>query len=95
MSLYDVAKLSGPSAMRPVDRDTMRAAVDAKSAKPADVVDEGVSVETGAKISAGTVPVNEDRVKEIRSALRDGSYPINPAEITDALIAARLMLSVG
>ena len=39
--------------------------------------------------------MNSERVSEIRRALRDGSYPIVPAEITDAIIAARLMLSVG
>lgn len=39
-----------------------------------------------------TAPVDHERVAEIREALRDGTYPIVPARIADALIAARLTL---
>lgn len=52
----------------------------------------GVAVELRAAVSAGQPPVDNSRVEEIRNALRDGSYPIVPAQIADALIAARLML---
>jgi negative regulator of flagellin synthesis FlgM len=56
---------------------------------------QGVSVEVAIRIEAGQPPVNTDRVAEIRSALQDGSYPIVPVEIADALIAARLMMGYG
>ncbi len=32
-------------------------------------------------------------MQQIRDALKEGSYPIMPAKIADAMIAARLMLS--
>lgn len=40
--------------------------------------------------SGSTPPVDNDRVEEIRKAIRDGSYPVLPVEIADALIAAKL-----
>lgn len=48
----------------------------------------GVSVEVAAPAQSGP-PVDNDRVAEIRSALRDGTYPIVPAKIADAIIAAQ------
>jgi negative regulator of flagellin synthesis FlgM len=33
-------------------------------------------------------------VQEIRNALRDGSYPLVPAKIADAMIAAQVSLSL-
>ena len=101
MSLYDLSKLSGAPSVRGVGRELGRDLAGSKAAstaapqRAAPVADQGVSVETGSRISAGSVPKDQDRVAEIRNALRDGSYPIVPAKITDALIAARLMLSNG
>ncbi|MCL6251673.1 flagellar biosynthesis anti-sigma factor FlgM [Altererythrobacter sp. KTW20L] len=97
MSLYDISRLSGPAAMRPVARDMPEARTgakpEAKSAQSAPAADGGIAVETGARVATGPVPVQQDRVAEIRDALKNGSYPIVPAQITDAVIAARLMLS--
>ncbi len=94
MALYDITRLSGPGALRPVARDmaTTSSKAEAKPARPAQAADAGIAVETGSRISAGTVPVEQDRVAQIRDALKDGSYPILPAQISDAIIAARLML---
>jgi len=39
-------------------------------------------------------PVDAERVQEIRNALRDGSYPLVPAKIADAMIAAQVSLSL-
>ena len=56
----------------------------------------GKSREAQAPISksvsnAGTsAPINHDRVAEIRKALETDSYPLIPAEIADAMIAADL-----
>jgi negative regulator of flagellin synthesis FlgM len=97
MSLYDVNRLSGPAALRPVARDMPEARTgsrtEARPAQSAPLADSGIAVETGSRVATGPVPVQQDRVAEIRSALKDGSYPIVPAQITDAVIAARLMLS--
>ncbi|MCB2065033.1 MAG: flagellar biosynthesis anti-sigma factor FlgM [Erythrobacter sp.] len=95
MSLYDVSKLSG---VLPV-RGTTRELTGERSASHAETVDapsdKGVAVQTGTRVSAGPVPTDDNRVAQIRAALRDGSYPIVPAKIADAMIAARIMLSDG
>ena len=96
MSLYDVSRLTGSTPLRAVgSRDS--AARTAATPREAGIApaDQGVSVETGSRVAAGSVPVDSDRVATIKEALRDGSYPIVPARITDALIAARLMLSTN
>lgn len=37
-------------------------------------------------------PVDADRVAQIRKAVEDGSYPVIPARIADAMIAAGMFL---
>ncbi|GMN01777.1 flagellar biosynthesis anti-sigma factor FlgM [Erythrobacter sp. MTPC3] len=64
----------------------------APNARPAPAPEQGVSVEVRGTTDAGSPIVDSTRVAEIRDALKDGSYPIVPSEIADALIAARLML---
>lgn len=39
-------------------------------------------------------PVDVDRVNEIRRAIEQGRYPIVPAQIADAMIAAGFLLKV-
>ena len=52
-----------------------------------------VVAETGArdavKVMAAKPPVDLDRVRLIKEALREGRYPIMPAKIADSIIAAR------
>lgn len=43
-------------------------------------------------LDAGEVPINAERVREIRKALENGTYPILPATIADGIIAAGLIL---
>ncbi len=57
--------------------------------------DAGVAVEAGPSFAGDTPPMDVERVEEIRRALEDGSYPVVPTRIADAMIAARLMLSVS
>ncbi|MEM1051697.1 MAG: flagellar biosynthesis anti-sigma factor FlgM [Pseudomonadota bacterium] len=54
----------------------------------------GIAVEIAAPAQNGP-PVDNDRVAEIRSALRDGSYPLVPAKIADAMIAAQLKFEIA
>ena len=54
----------------------------------------GVAVEI-ATPAANKPPVDNDRVAEIRSALRDGTYPLVPAKIADAMIAAQLKFEIA
>lgn len=96
MALYDISRLTGPGALRPVARDFAaggKGEARTAPAAPSLPADKGLAVETGSRVAAGPAPVDQDRVAQIREALRDGSYPIIPAQISDAIIAARLMLS--
>lgn len=54
----------------------------------------GVSIEVEPSSDTLTPPVDQDRVAQIRDALRDGSYPLVPTEIVDAMIAARLSMGI-
>lgn len=49
-------------------------------------------VALGDTLDAGDVPVNADRVRDIRKALESGTYPILPTSVADAIIAAGLIL---
>jgi negative regulator of flagellin synthesis FlgM len=49
-------------------------------------------VQTSVATAAGTVPVDQDRVTQIRQAVQDGTYPIIPTRIGDAMIAAGALL---
>jgi negative regulator of flagellin synthesis FlgM len=50
------------------------------------------SVETSLTTSAGSPPVDIDRTTQIRQAVQNGSYPIIPTKIGDAMIAAGVLL---
>ena len=56
---------------------------------------DGIRVETAPSADLGQVPINAERVGEIRSALQNGTYPILPTRIADAMIAARFLLSTA
>ena len=95
MSPYDVTRLSPSAPLRDIAAGKERAIARPGTPQAHTAPQEGVTVSTEAKISAGSARIDAERVSQIRDALRDGSYPIVPAKITDAIIAARLMLSGG
>ncbi len=43
-------------------------------------------------LDPGQPPVDAERVSVIRKAIESGTYPLNPAKIADAVIAAGLLL---
>jgi negative regulator of flagellin synthesis FlgM len=45
-----------------------------------------------AALDPGEPPVDTDRVALIRKAIEEGTYPVVPARIADAVIAAGLLL---
>jgi negative regulator of flagellin synthesis FlgM len=53
------------------------------------------TVVRGEALDPGEAPVNLDRVKEIRRAIENGTYPILPTKVADAIIAAGLLLKVS
>jgi negative regulator of flagellin synthesis FlgM len=54
--------------------------------------DTAPAVELSEAVNAGEAPVDSDRVAVIRKAVETGQYPVVPAKIADALIAAGLLL---
>lgn len=47
---------------------------------------------TSNPLDAGDAPVDVQRVDEIRKAIETGDYPLVPAKIADAMIAAGFLL---
>ncbi len=43
-------------------------------------------------LDPGPAPVDAERVQVIRKAVEDGTYPLVPAKVADAIIAAGLLL---
>ena len=68
----------------PVANDTARAHASPNSA-----------VVRSAALDPGQPPVDSGRVAEIRRAIERGSYPVIPMRITDAMIAAGMLLRSG
>jgi negative regulator of flagellin synthesis FlgM len=46
-------------------------------------------------LDPGQAPVGSDRVAQIRKAVESGTYPLIPATIADAVIAAGILLRSG
>jgi negative regulator of flagellin synthesis FlgM len=67
-----------------------RAAAPASSGAAA----SGVSLEVSTPVEAAAPPVDAERVQQIKAALADGSYPLVPTKIADAMIAAQVSLTL-
>ena len=99
MPSIELSKLQGVSAPRALS-ESDRAAVDARAQSRTNSPDNtvkrpGVSIEVGTSVSPSEPPVDTDRVAEVRKALQDGSYPLVPAKIADAMIAARVSFEIA
>lgn len=46
-------------------------------------------------LNPGEAPVDTDRISQIRKAIEEGSYPILPTTVADAIIAAGILLRTG
>ncbi len=58
------------------------------------VIESKAMVESDA-LSAGQPPIDAERVSAIRKAVESGTYPVIPAKIADAVIAAGFLLRSG
>ena len=95
MHSFELSKLQGVSGPRSLaESDRAQLPLKSEAASPSGgqsrVAAEGIKVETTLSVDAGQPPVDGDRVVEIRKALQNGSYPLIPTEIADAMIAAQL-----
>lgn len=86
--------VSGPKALSSTDRAAPKATLDARPANTPAIDRNGVSIEVDTAIDSAKPPVDSERVAQIRDALRDGSYPLVPAKIADAIIAAQYSFEV-
>lgn len=95
MPSVELSKLQGIAASRAVS-SSERAQIESRAETPrsAGAPPAGVSVEIDANLDATNPPVDAERVAQIRAALKDGSYPLVPAKIVDAIIAAQISFSM-
>lgn len=98
MPSFELSKLQAVTPPRGL-ADTDRAAGAPSTVAPAvqqgaNAPASGVSLEVGARIDTAQAPLDNDRVAEIREALKDGNYPLVPAEIADAIIAAQISFGI-
>jgi len=99
MSPVELSKVSAVGAARAVAAGE-RAQIEARPRPAAPVgtgtgsAASGVSLEVTAPLEAAVPPVDAERVQQIKAALRDGSYPLVPTKIADAMIAAQVSLSL-
>lgn len=62
------------------------------TASPATANPATIRVATSEALDPGAAPVDSDRVAQIRKAVESGEYPLIPARIADAMIAAGMFL---
>jgi len=89
-----------PRAIGAVTADIARKASTTTNAAPASTTPSASAaaaasrstVATTDALEPGQPPVDADRVAQIRKAVETGSYPLVPARIADAMIAAGMFL---
>jgi negative regulator of flagellin synthesis FlgM len=97
MPSVELSKLPGITPARALatsDRAAIESRAPAAPCSPSADLDAGISVEVSAAPEVATPPVDAERVKQIRDAVRDGTYPLVPSKIADAMIAAQVSLSL-
>ncbi|MEM9310145.1 MAG: flagellar biosynthesis anti-sigma factor FlgM [Pseudomonadota bacterium] len=102
MPSFELSKLQGISGARALsDSDRTQLDANRRASAPASETSAGkpsagpgVAIEVGVAVDPSTPPINNDRVEKIRKALEDGTYPLVPTQIADAIIAARVGFGV-
>lgn len=95
MPSVELSKLPSVSAARAAPPGE-RAQIEARGHASASASDgtPGISLEVSEPAAGSAPPVDAERVAQIRKALSEGSYPLVPTKIADAMIAAQVSLSV-
>ena len=89
-----------PRAIGAVTADIARKASTTTNAAPASTTPSASAAAAASRLTVATTdalepgqpPVDADRVAQIRKAVETGSYPLVPARIADAMIAAGMFL---
>lgn len=87
--------LPAARAVGAVDARTVRSAAGAKDNQAAPVASESPTVVRSDALDPGAAPVDAERVSVIRKAIEQGSYPVIPMRVADAMIAAGMLLRSG
>lgn len=90
-------EFDGARGLQPVRKVALTSAQPASTSvkdESAVVARPAVQIETG-QIELGQPTVDTERVAEIRKAVESGSYPLLPARVADAMIAAGMFLRKG
>jgi len=86
----------GPSvnAARPVAAIDARIVQQASGERPKGATQTSAApiVATSEALDPGSIPINTDRVAEVRHAIETGNYPLLPTKVADEIIAAGLLL---
>ena len=77
------------------DAGLTRSGAPVGSDRAAEVANPHSAVVRSRELDPGQPPVDAERVKQIRQAIEEGRYPIVPAKVADAMIAAGLLLRSG
>ena len=83
-----------------VDSQTVRRLAGAAPASPVSAEAQSSATNSAPALvsstarDAGIMPVNAERVSQIKQAIPSGRYPVLPEKVSDALIAAGLLLQV-
>ena len=95
MAPYDIPRIHGVAALRPAGRETNTQQSAPKQMERSVPQDRSaVKVETAGDANMRQIPVDAERVAQIRGALQDGTYPLLPVKTADAMIAARMLLAI-
>lgn len=94
VELSKVPSVSAARAVTPGERAQIEARNHPSAAGATSAAARGISLEVTAGNEAATPPVDAERVQQIRNALREGSYPLVPTRIVDAMIAAQVSFSL-
>ena len=87
-------RIGNARAVGPVDPQVVRAA--AGNSRQSNGIARHVGpVQRSEPLDVGPMPVDAERVGEIRRAIESGRYPLVPARVADAMIAAGLLLGSG
>lgn len=76
-----------------IDASAVRAAAGGSTKAERTAKPQAAMVQSEA-LDAGSAPVDAERVQIIRRAIENNTYPILPARVADAMIAASLLLRV-
>lgn len=96
MSPIDIGP-KGPNAARAVTAVEPKKVHSAPvgSDRAAEVANFHSAVVRSRELDPGQPPVDAERVEQIRQAIEQGRYPIVPAKVADAMIAAGMLLRSG